>query len=84
MAQTVFWVLLTTVIRRLPVGAVVGMAGCWAWAGLPVVAVDVGLRVAFGDALGLAAAEGEALWLGAGDGECAEVVGVPDGRAAAV
>jgi hypothetical protein len=34
--------------------------------------------------MGLAAAEGEALWLGAGDGECAEVVGVPDGRAAAV
>jgi hypothetical protein len=78
-AQTVFGVLLTTVIRRLPAGAVVGVVGCWAWAGLSV-AVVFGLRVVFGDVLGLAEAERDGLWLGA----VAEAAGVPDGRAAAV
>jgi hypothetical protein len=76
-AQTVLPVRLTTVIRRLPAGAVEG--------GLCVLSADApALAETEADAVG--EAEGEALRLGEadGDGEGCEVLHAPeDGRAAA-
>ncbi|MER6536868.1 hypothetical protein ABT215_24310 [Streptomyces sp900105755] len=83
-AHTVCGVLLTTVIRRFPAGAV---AGCPAW---PVAAGAV--RVFAGteaDGLGRPDAAGDALRLDDGDGdgdggEAGAVSDGPEGRAAAV
>jgi len=66
-AQTVFGVRLTTVIRRLPAGAVEG------WSGAGSAASAVGFGVLFFDAVALGEAEfegegeAEVLWLGEGD-----------------
>jgi hypothetical protein len=63
--QTVFGVRLTTVMRRLPAGAVEG------WSGAGSAALAVGSGVFFFDAVALGEAEGEGeaevLWLGEGD-----------------
>ena len=71
-AQTVFGVRLTTVIRRLPAGAVEG------WR-VGASALAVGLGVLFFDTAALGVGEADALWLGEGEGEALRDA---DGRAA--